>query len=131
MATKRKAAPKWVWVARGMTHMEAYPPFYEVWVLKPSLNGSEWARGETDVDGYIQAYCPLLFEQFMGITLEPGHYWLKEKRFGQDEVTGKFNGLVDGWVIEGIGWLNGEVENTWFFGPRIPSPESLAAKETT
>lgn len=57
-------------------------------------------------------------------------YWLKERRLGNEEVTGKFHGGIDGWTIEGIHWLNGEVETAWLFGPRIPSPEELAGNTT-
>ncbi len=69
---KRKAAPKYVWVARCMGRADLEWCGYELWTSKPQLFGSSWMKGEYDTTGHQGYYCAEMFERMTGITLEPG-----------------------------------------------------------
>lgn len=64
--TKRKAAPKYVWVSRAPYEWA----FYQLWDAEPRLFGDYW--GLLDDGDAIEAICPESFERLMGVTLNIG-----------------------------------------------------------
>lgn len=73
MTAKRKAAPKYVWVARDAVFNEMSANSYDIYLVKPEFSESNrWFTESATDSRIINGMCPEMFERMTGIVLQPG-----------------------------------------------------------